>query len=194
MLYKQMYKSVWYDDIVTKTKQYNLWKIRRKSMIRIINPAGKLQYVNQVQPVCEKQIMFNGRRIVIMEPAKDLSVEATALALRIAETSQTEQPFFSEELQIGNLKPEKVLEIVHVLGEKGYYDFSTLNYQNAKEYNQVVWDNGESDAYCNCTLKSGMLYFCSQSMGPCFPLEKSADLQMVDCLSDSADTDWDSIF
>lgn len=165
-------------------------------MIRVINPIGKLQYVDQVQPVCEKQLMFNGRRIVIMEPAKDLSVKATALALHIAETSRIGQPFLSgEELQIGNLKPEKVLEIIRALGKKEYYDFSTLNYQNAKDYEQVVWDNGESDAYCNCAFEFEMLQFCSHSawnsIGPQFPLGRDAGLHTLDSLSNN---DWDSIF
>lgn len=160
-------------------------------MIRIISPVGKLQYVDQVQPLCEKQVMFNGRRIIIMERAKDWSVEPTALALHIADAGRIEQPFLSEELQIGNLKPEKVLDIVRSLGEKEYYDFSTLNYQNAKKYDQVIWDNGESDAYCNCTFEFEMTWqFCSYAgcesvRGPVFPLGAGTDCQIVDCFSDS---------
>lgn len=166
-------------------------------MIRIINPVGKLQYVDQVQPLCEKQVMFNGSRIIIMARAKDWSVEPTALALHITEGGRIEHPGFSDELQIGNLKPEKVLEIVHALGEKGYYDFSTLNYQNAKKYDQVVWDNGKGNAYCNCTFEFEMTrQFCSYAGwgsigGPVFPLGADADCQIVDSLSDSEDPDWD---
>lgn len=40
-------------------------------MIRIISPKGQMVCVEQIQPVCEKQLAFNDRKMTIMEPAKN---------------------------------------------------------------------------------------------------------------------------
>lgn len=172
-------------------------------MIRVISPVGKLVYVDQIQPVCEKQVLFNGRRIVMMESARDWSAKPTAMAMRI--TGMIGQPCWSEELLIGNLEPEKVLEIIRILGEKEYYDFSLLPYQNAEEYNQVVLDNGKSAPYNSCTRKwEIMTHFCGDDSwgGLEFPLGEPEEYKIVESresvcneksLSGGDGLDWDSM-
>ncbi len=111
-------------------------------MIRVMSPNGRLVQVNRICPVCEKQLSFNGHRITIMQCAKDWSVKPTALAMELIDDC--------EALVVGNLKPEITLEIARTVGEKGYYDFSLLDYQTVEKFEDVVMDEGESAAYSNC--------------------------------------------
>lgn len=171
-------------------------------MIRVINPVGKLVYVDQIQPVCEEQVLFNGRRIAMMERARDWSVKPTAIAMRITGVGL---PCESEELLIGNLEPEKVLEIIRILGEKEYYDFSLLPYQHAEKYDQVGLDNGESAPYNNCTWKWEIItHFCGDDSwgGLEFPLGEPEEYKIVESreavcnkrgLPGGDGLDWDSM-
>lgn len=126
-------------------------------MIRIITPKGKMLYVDHVQPVCEMQVQFNGKRIVMMDPAKDWTVMPTALALK---PYDSRYPNRSDELLVGNLKPELVLEIIRALGAKEFYDFSALSYQAAEDFEKVTLDKGKSAAYSNCTTNMCIGDFC----------------------------------
>lgn len=128
-------------------------------MMRIISPRGQLLLISEVQPVCEKTVLFNGENRIIMGKANDLSVKPTALAMRLPD----EKDYISSELLIGNLEPETVVDIIRALCKEGYFDFSQLAYQK-KEFSQRLLDDGKSGAYA-CRIdgvgycfRSGMDY------------------------------------
>ena len=117
-------------------------------MMRIISPRGQLLLIQEVQPVCEKAVMFNGENRIIMGKADDLSVKPTALAMRLPDEKEGIgwSDSVGRELMVGNLKPEMVVEIIRTLCKEGYFDFSQLAYQK-KEFSQRILDDGKSGAY-----------------------------------------------
>lgn len=157
-------------------------------MVRIISPKGQMLCVEEIQPVCEMQLLFNGRKITIMESARDWSAGPTALAMQIRH---------QEEMVVGNLKPETVREIVRTLGEKEYFDFSVLAYQEAETLEKVVLDNGESAAYSSCMLEDGIWKdFCSGSLCEMMPIGRGGvwtdpSVPVVDAGSDRLN--WESM-
>lgn len=157
-------------------------------MVRIINPKGQMVCVEQIQPVCEKQLVFNGRKMTIMEPAKNWSVEPTALVMQIRNRN---------ELVVGNLKPETAREIVRALGEKEYFDFSTLVYQEAESIEKVVLDDGESAAYSSCMLKYGIMRnFCCGMWDMMLPMGGNGgwtDLSAPTVGTGLNETDWETM-
>lgn len=132
-------------------------------MMRIISPRGQLLLIQEVQPVCEKTVMFNGEERIIMGKANDLSVKPTAVAMRLPDEKAGWNDCVSMELLIGNLEPETVVEIIRALCKEGYFDFSQLTYQK-KEFSQRLLDDGKSGAYaCHIDgvgycFRSGMDY------------------------------------
>ena len=127
-------------------------------MMRIICPRGRLLLISEVQPVCEKAVLFNGENRIIMAKANDLSVKPTAVSMRLPDEKTSWNDCFDSEPVVGNLEPEKVVEIIRTLCKEGYFDFSQLTYQKA-EFSQRILDNGKSGAYAGYINGAG---YCSQ--------------------------------
>lgn len=110
-------------------------------MMKILSSCGTLLQVTEVQPLCEEVVSFNGHDIVMTARAKDLSVRPTAMALAIV---QEDSNSFGAEIIIGNLQPDKVIEILNALGKDEFYDFSQFTYQ---DYEGKMIDEGKSGPY-----------------------------------------------
>lgn len=118
-------------------------------MMKIISSCGTLLQVTEVQPLCEEVVSFNGRDIVMTARAKDLSVRPTAMALAIVREDSNS---FGAEIIIGNLQPDKVIEILNALGKDEFYDFSQFTYQ---AYEGKMLDGGKSGPY-TCRMEKRM--------------------------------------
>lgn len=141
-------------------------------MVRIITPKGVLREVAEVVPVCETRLKFNGKQRRLVETAADLRTSApTALAMRF----QTRSSFPagcvpSEELFVGNLTPEQTADIQKKLLTQGYFDFSVLVWQKAKELKDTVYDQGVSLPYTSDFVEDIWdSFFPSPCMGSGFP-------------------------
>lgn len=110
-------------------------------MMKILSCYGTLLQVTEVQPLCEEVVFFNGCDIVMTARAKDLSVRPTAMALAIV---QEDSNSFGAEIIVGNLPPDKVIEILNALGKDEFYDFSQFTYQ---DYEGKMIDRGKSGPY-----------------------------------------------
>ena len=124
-------------------------KIKEKenlSMMRIITPKGELRKVKRVVAVCEMRNQFNGRMDRKIEIANDMSYNPTGVCLEL-DVRDTGFVACGQEVFIGNLKTEKVQEILRKLLKEGYFDFSELEYQKADLYKETVFDEGKSNAY-----------------------------------------------
>lgn len=124
-------------------------KIKEKenlSMMRIITPKGELRKVKRVVAVCEMRNQFNGRMDRKIEIANDLSYKPTGLCLKF-DTEGTNFRMYGQELYIGNLKTEKVQEILRKLVKEGYFDFSEMEYQKMDMVENTVFDEGKSKPY-----------------------------------------------
>lgn len=116
--------------------------------MQIISTKGRVLPIKKVVPVVEQMVSLNGQNFLLMTQAKNLSVKPTALALEINESSHdTFGCSINPEIVLGNLKPEKVIEVLKTLNEKGSYDFSSFTMQKAKKVEQLIIDGGKSAAY-----------------------------------------------
>lgn len=113
-------------------------------MLRIITPKGVLREAVHVLPVCELRNRFNKRVFRAVEFADGMDARPTALQIEFP--SQT-MPLEGANLFVGNLKPVTVKGIMQKLLTEGYYDFSTLEYQEAKILGETVFDDGVSQPY-----------------------------------------------
>lgn len=112
-------------------------------MMRVMTPNGMLRSVEKAVPMCEVRIDFNGRSRRCVEPVDAFGAEPTAISLELQHS-----PFEgTNELFIGNLKPERVTEILRKLLADGYFDFSAMEYQKAKGLDKTVLDGGGSLPY-----------------------------------------------
>ena len=111
--------------------------------MRIVTPKGAVRKIDKAYPFTEASTYINNRRKYIFEPAEKLQY-ATGVVLT-ADMNLCGQNVFT----IGNLKNATVREIVHSLAEKGFYDFSGIEYQNAKNMKDVVIDGGIKPPYCS---------------------------------------------
>lgn len=124
-------------------------KIKEKenlSMMRIITPKGDLRNIKRAVAVCEIRNQFNGRMDRKIEIANDMSYNPTGVCLEFA-VRDTVFTTYNKELFVGNLKTEKVQEILRKLVKEGYFDFSELEYQKVDLFEQTVFDEGKSNAY-----------------------------------------------
>lgn len=110
--------------------------------MKILSPRGNLLTVERVARVCEKRIDFNGEYRDLLELAKNSKVPANGLAFKV--TSDSVGMCVPPEIYVGNLKSEKVEEILNALLEQGYYDFTVLEFQTTKQEKKLVIDGGES--------------------------------------------------
>lgn len=116
-------------------------------MMRIITPNGKLKQVENVVPMCEMRFQFNGEKKRMIEIARGMDTEPTALQLQARSSRLDAFGHSCDHLLVGNLKPEKVKEIQRKLLTQGYFDFSELDYQKAGWTGDTVFDNGETKPY-----------------------------------------------
>lgn len=116
-------------------------------MVNVITPMGRLLTVKKATGICVKVFCFNGGRRVFMEVAKDIN-DATAIALETCDVGLG----VNNEVVIGNLKPNTVAPILRSLGSDQYYDFTQFGCQKVKEFEDVVFDNGVSEAFSSETL------------------------------------------
>lgn len=142
----------------------------------VISPKGRFMQITEAVPVCEKLVKFNGKRRLLMERAEKPET-ATAIALRIAQ--ETNSPFANvgHELLVGNLQVGKAEEILKSLLTQGYFDFTELSpYQEAKDFSVISFDLGKSQPYTTEDMPgSGMLgTFCSNNFLGGVPLSVSA--------------------
>lgn len=125
--------------------------------MRIITPYGKVREFAKVDLCIEMLFDFNGRKVLKTEKAINGVVPNAILVSGNGESIRGgifEPCNYSENFIIGNLTPEAVKAITSQLCEKGFYDFSSLEYQDYKNISELVIDGGKSLPYVNCNTYS----------------------------------------
>lgn len=115
-------------------------------MMRIITPKGEVRKIKRAAAVCEMRNQFNGRMDRKIEIANDMSYNPTGVCL-VFDVEGTGFGMYGQELFIGNLKTEKVKEILRKLLKEGYFDFSELEYQKLDMVDDTVFDEGKTKPY-----------------------------------------------
>lgn len=92
--------------------------------MRILTARGRLCNVMKVEPMVEKLEVFNHVIHHNREVAMDMKVKPSCLRFLAGGGFGISETFI-----VGNLPFETVREIQKVLLEKGYYDFSMMEYQ-----------------------------------------------------------------
>lgn len=161
--------------------------------MRILSPNGKVVVSNKIEPVVEKAFKLNGKQQRVAEVAEGFKNNPNAILVHVGAEMMYEQ------LYIGNLKPEKVQEIMETLLRDGKYDFSKLQYQETKKMDKLLFDDGESLPYSSETTpfstpvglpQHGFINFgnaCIQAVGAFDTNEDDEECGDVD----SKDADWD---
>ena len=101
--------------------------------MRIITPYGKIRESAKVDLCTEMLFDFNGRKVLKSEKIAKGVVPNAIFVNSIGESIRGgvfEPCNYTENFIIGNLTPEVVKNITSQLCEKGFYDFSTLEYQD----------------------------------------------------------------
>lgn len=117
-------------------------------MMRIITPKGDLRNIKRAVAVCEMRNQFNGRMDRKIEIANDMSYNPTGVCLEL-DVRDTGFVACGQEVFIGNLKTEKVQEILRKLLKEGYFDFSELEYQKENMVEKTTFDAGKSKPYAS---------------------------------------------
>lgn len=113
-------------------------------MLRIVTPKGVLKEAVCVTPVCEVRGKFNKKTFRAVEFADGMDARPTALQIEFFTQAM---PLEGAVLFVGNLKPVTVKGIMQKLLTEGFFDFSTLGYQEAKFLGETVFDDGVSQPY-----------------------------------------------
>ena len=118
------------------------------STMKIITPKGAVREVDKVVPVVETRFAFNGQDRRFVENAKSMAEKPTALALHYADNAMGGLGCSAGmELFVGNLSSQQVIDIQQALVKEGFFDFSSLKYQDVKRVEKTVFDKGESKPY-----------------------------------------------
>lgn len=125
--------------------------------MQIITTKGKVLPVKRAVPVVEKQVPINGEKYLLVAQAKDLSVSPTAIAFGMDKASNAFGCSANDEIVVGNIQPDKVVEILRTLNEKGSYDLSSFPEQKARRIEQINIDNGASGIYSSETFSGFVL-------------------------------------
>lgn len=126
-------------------------------MMRVLLPTGKLHKIECAKPVCESVVKMNGEYKFLFEIAKNLEVEPTGIALKISNDRKSTFVSTLEQVYIGNLTTEKVGSILSELMEKGYYDFTKIQFQHKNYMAELAFDKGESLPFSSdITVSFGM--------------------------------------
>lgn len=160
----------------------------RKIILKILSPKGNLLKIDKVARVAEKHFEFNGNERNLFEVAKNSKVPANGLAFEIV--SKTSEPFFPQEIYVGNLKPEKVEEILNALLVQGYYDFTKLEFQTVKLEKDVVIDGGDSLPFSTditvCVLSNRHFTNDYEMLLPLYPVSPNLTCEVPDLVSPAA--------
>lgn len=116
------------------------------STMRIVTPNGAIKEVEKLCLMVEKRFMFNNHERRALEEAESLAEKPTAISLTFA-SSNAMFGVFGNDLFIGNLKPETVVEIQQSLLKDGFYDFGGMEYQRVKDFSKTTFDHGKSLPY-----------------------------------------------
>lgn len=111
--------------------------------MKILTPKGMITMCDQVVPVVEKRLIFNGKQRRLTEAASGMEEKPTALAFQLTATGHQMMgvmPCGTQELFVGNLKTEKVAEIMKGLLKDGYADLSCFEYQKEFMIDKTVFD------------------------------------------------------
>lgn len=118
------------------------------SSMKIITPKGAVREVDKVVPVVETRFAFNGQDRRFVETAKSMAEKPTALALHYADNSMGGLGCSAGmELFVGNLSSQQVIDIQQALAKEGFFDFGSLEYQEAQHIHKTVFDKGASKPY-----------------------------------------------
>lgn len=137
--------------------------------MRIITPYGKIREFAKVDLCTEMLLDFNGRKVLKSEKIAKGIVPNAIFINSIGESIRGgifEPCNYTENFIIGNLTPEAIKDITSQLCEKGFYDFSSLEYQDYKNVNELVIDGGKSLPYVNCNVST---YFGTSLNGDIYP-------------------------
>lgn len=156
--------------------------------MRIITPTGKICKVCNVELMAEKQERFNNRVSTSREVAVDMSVKPTGLRCYTEyDRNDISMPY----VYIGNLAFEKVREIQKTLLEKGFYDFSVLEYQKVSlsEPQKLVIDGGKSLPFYEEYVYKGIFPNPNNAWG--MPMPDNSSFKIEDDEDEGLDEDWE---
>ena len=114
-------------------------------MMKVVTTKGEIREVNSVIPFAEVKVKLNGDKRYLCEKAEKKEY-ANGLLL----SYENRNGFCgggSGDFLVGNLSNDKVQEILSSLTEKGYYDFSDMEFQQKKTLKKVKIDGGKSLPY-----------------------------------------------
>lgn len=156
--------------------------------MRIITPTGKICKVFSVELLAEKKEVFNGKIDVKREAAVDMSVKPTGLRCYVV---YNQNDFSTPYVYIGNLAFEKVREIQKTLLEKGFYDFSVLEYQKVSlsEPQKLVIDGGKSLPFYEEYVYKGIFPNPNNAWG--MPMPDNSSFKIEDDEDEGLDEDWE---
>ena len=113
--------------------------------MRVLTPKGKILKIGKAEQVVEARVHFNGDDIRLCQVAKDKAQSVNGVYLT---KSIDGFGMASENIFIGNLKSEKVKEIMNELLTQGYVDLSALQYQPPATGEKLFdFDDGQTLPY-----------------------------------------------
>ena len=107
----------------------------------IICPNGQLIGIENMEVVVEKVLEENNQQKRVIEIAKENEDEPNGIRMH-GNINLKEYDFY-----IGNLKSAKVKELKEILLRDMFFDFSEMQYQEAKTSAEAIFDNGKSLPY-----------------------------------------------
>lgn len=149
---------------------------------RVMMPSGRVCSVNEVRPITEKVVSFNGSKHRFLEVVKNLNDDTNGISIIRAYEDNMFEGVFSREIIIGNLTNEKVQKILRQINEKGYYDFSEFKYQKVKTFEDIRF----GDKFPPYTSENNVLISPIPTGFPMNPLQFQASNNSEIFASDSA--------
>ena len=131
-------------------------------MVRVLGATGRIFEAAAVVPTVEARIEFNGNTQRLFEAARSMNENPNGL-LFIRDTEYMDSDYIGtgNALEyIGNISTSKVKEALTWLLTEGFYNFSEWDYQQERDLDKIVLDNGKSHPYSSAITKglfSGLL-------------------------------------
>lgn len=116
--------------------------------MRIITKNGRVMEVNKTYPFAEASTTINKEQKYLYERAKRPEY-ATGIIFTYEDPSNNFGFNNVQDFIIGNLSPAKVLEIERTLVRKGYFDFTDMDFQKVKSFENTKLDGGKGLPYCS---------------------------------------------